>query len=190
MKIKADYVNAPLWKELTVRNRLPEELKCLDEIAHNLWWVWNYEARDLFRDLDPDLYHDVKHNPVMLLERLTFDRKEAIVKDDMPGAELVSLQVVTDMINQLVNGKLDALVLDGAVAVQYAQNNKELAIADASSELGEALPYCVAVAKGDPKGLLPEINAAIADMVANKKVEQFIADADALADVAVEVSAE
>jgi polar amino acid transport system substrate-binding protein len=120
----------------------------------------------------------------------TATTKEAIVKDEMPGAELVSLQVVTDMINQLVNGKLDALVLDGAVAVQYAQNNKELAIADASSELGEALPYCVAVAKGDPQGLLPGINAAIADMVANKKVEQFIADADALADVAVEVSAE
>ena len=120
----------------------------------------------------------------------TATTKETIVKEDMAGAELVSLQVVTDMINQLVNGKLDALVLDGAVAMQYAQNNKELAIADASSELGEALPYCVAVAKGDPKGLLPEINAAIADMVANKKVEQFIADADALADVAVEVSAE
>ena len=81
MKIKADYVNAPQWRELTVKSRLPEELKCLDEIAHNLWWVWNYEARDLFRDLDPELYHDVKHNPVMLLERLTFSRKEAILKD-------------------------------------------------------------------------------------------------------------
>ena len=81
MKIKADYVNAPQWKEMIVKSRLPEELKCLDEIAHNLWWVWNYEARDLFRDLDPDLYHDVKHNPVMLLERLTFSRKEAILKD-------------------------------------------------------------------------------------------------------------
>ncbi len=81
MKIKADYTNAPQWKELTVKSRLPQELKCLDEIAHNLWWVWNYEARDLFRDLDPELYHDVKHNPVLLLERLSFDRKEAIVKD-------------------------------------------------------------------------------------------------------------
>ena len=81
MKIKADYVNAPQWKELTVKSSLPEELKCLDEIAHNLWWVWNYEARDLFRDLDPDLYHDVKHNPVMLLERLNLSRKEEIVKD-------------------------------------------------------------------------------------------------------------
>ncbi len=81
MKIKADYVNAPQWRELTVKSTLPEELKCLDEIAHNLWWVWNYEARDLFRDLDPELYHDVKHNPVLLLERLSFARKEEIVKD-------------------------------------------------------------------------------------------------------------
>ena len=81
MKIKADYANAPQWKELTVKSSLPEQLKCLDEIAHNMWWVWNYEARDLFRDLDPELYHDVKHNPVMLLERLSFARKEAIVKD-------------------------------------------------------------------------------------------------------------
>jgi len=81
MKIKADYVNAPSWKELTVKSSLPEELKCLDEISHNLWWVWNYEARDLFRDLDPELYHDVKHNPVMLLERLSLTRKQEIVKD-------------------------------------------------------------------------------------------------------------
>lgn len=81
MKIKADYVSAPQWKELVVKSTLPEELKCLDEIAHNLWWVWNFEARDLFRDLDPELYSAVKHNPVLLLERLSFDRKEEIVKD-------------------------------------------------------------------------------------------------------------
>ena len=81
MKIKADYANSPSWKVLTVRATLPEELKCLDEIAHNLWWVWNYEARDLFRALDVEIYHEVRHNPVMLLERLSFERKEAILKD-------------------------------------------------------------------------------------------------------------
>ena len=81
MKIKADYTNAPQWKILTVKATLPEELKCLDEIAHNMWWVWNYEARDLFRELDVSLYHDVRHNPVMLLERLTFARKQEILKD-------------------------------------------------------------------------------------------------------------
>lgn len=56
-------------------------MKCLDEIAHNVWWTWNYEARDLFRDLDPELYHEVSHNPVLLLERLSYERKEKIVKD-------------------------------------------------------------------------------------------------------------
>ena len=81
MKIKADYTNDPSWKVLTVRATLPEELKCLDEIAHNMWWVWNHEARDLFRELDVEIYHDVRHNPVMLLERLSFERKEAILKD-------------------------------------------------------------------------------------------------------------
>ena len=81
MKIKADYTSAPQWRELTVKSSLPEQLKSLNEIAHNLWWVWNYEARDLFRDLDPALYHDVRHNPVLLLERLSFARKEQIVQD-------------------------------------------------------------------------------------------------------------
>lgn len=47
------------------------------------------------------------------------------------------------------------IVVDGAVAEQYAEANPDLAIAPASSELGEAQPYCIAVAKGDPKGLLP-----------------------------------
>ena len=81
MKIKANNSNTPQWKEITVKSVLPAELKCLDEIAHNMWWVWNYEARDLFRDLDPELYHEVNHNPVLLLERLKFTRKEEILKD-------------------------------------------------------------------------------------------------------------
>ncbi len=81
MKIKADYTNAPLWKEISVKTALPEELKCLDEIAHNLWWAWNYDARDLWRSLAPDLYRAVKHNPVLLLGQLSFDRTQEILKD-------------------------------------------------------------------------------------------------------------
>lgn len=81
MKIKADYANEPQWKELTVKSRLPEQLNCLDELAHNMWWAWNYEARDMWKSLDADLYEEVGHNPVLLLDRLSYDRKEAIVKD-------------------------------------------------------------------------------------------------------------
>ena len=81
MKIKADHVNAPAWKEVTVKSKLPEQLKCLDELAHNMWWAWNYEARDLWRSLDEDLYEEVGHNPVLLLDQLSYERKEEIVKD-------------------------------------------------------------------------------------------------------------
>ena len=82
MKIKADYANVPQWKEVLVKSRLPEQLKCLDELAHNMWWAWNYEARDLWRSLDEELYEEVEHNPVLLLERLSYERKEELVKDE------------------------------------------------------------------------------------------------------------
>ena len=81
MKIKADYANAPQWKEVNIKSTLPSELKCLDELAHNMWWAWNYEARNMWKSLDSDLYEEVGHNPVMLLDRLSYERKEAIVKD-------------------------------------------------------------------------------------------------------------
>ena len=46
-----------------------------------MWWAWNYEARNMWKSLDSDLYEEVGHNPVMLLDRLSYERKEAIVKD-------------------------------------------------------------------------------------------------------------
>ena len=81
MKIKADYPNNPQWKTLNIKSTLPKQLECLNELAHNMWWAWNYEARNLFKSLDEKLYEEVGHNPVLLLDRLGYDRKEAIVKD-------------------------------------------------------------------------------------------------------------
>ena len=110
--------------------------------------------------------------------------------NEMEGVTPVALQSVLDLVNELVYDKVDAILVDGGVAQQYADANPDLVIAEASAELGEAAPYCIAVQKGDPKGLLDGINAAIAKMTAENKIETFIADADALADVAVEVSAD
>lgn len=120
----------------------------------------------------------------------TATTKEEIVKEQMPGANLVSLQNVNDIVNQLVNDKIDAAVLDGGVALQYEKSNADLKVASASDELGAAEPYCIAVQKGDPKGLLPAINAAIEKMNSENKMDEFIAKADELGDVAVEVSAD
>ena len=81
MKIKSDYTNTPQFTELNVKSTLPKELVCLDEIAHNMWWAWTYQARNLFKSLDQDLYEQVGHNPVLLLERLSCERQQAIIKD-------------------------------------------------------------------------------------------------------------
>lgn len=66
---------------MTVKSTLPKELLCLDEMAHNMWWAWNYQARDLWKHLDADLYELTGHNPVVLLERLSYERKQTIVAD-------------------------------------------------------------------------------------------------------------
>ena len=110
--------------------------------------------------------------------------------NDIEGVNAVSLESVLDLVNELVYDKVDAILVDGGVAQQYADANPDLVICSASSELPTAEPYCIAVAKGDPKGLLDGINAALAKMASENKIETFIADADALASVAVEVSAD
>ena len=55
MKLQVSNTNTPAWREITVRAELPKELKPLEKISKNLWWVWNSEAKALFKDLDHDL---------------------------------------------------------------------------------------------------------------------------------------
>jgi starch phosphorylase len=42
-------------------------LERLPELAHNLFWTWQVEARELFKRLDPELWETTEHNPVRLL---------------------------------------------------------------------------------------------------------------------------
>ena len=81
MKIKASNTNQPCWKSITVKSNVPAELSKLEELAHNMWWSWNHDARSLFRSLDKTLYEDCHQNPVMLLERISFEKMEKLAKD-------------------------------------------------------------------------------------------------------------
>lgn len=108
----------------------------------------------------------------------TATTKEDVVIDSMPGAQLLSLSSVNDLVNNLVYGKCDAVVLDYAVAVQYADSNDALVVA--SVELGVVAEYKVAVQDGDPKGLLESINKTIAQVLADGTMDSFIAEAEAL----------
>lgn len=110
--------------------------------------------------------------------------KADIVNEQMTGANLVALSSVNDLVNELVYDKCDAIVLDGAVALQYAESNSDLVVADVS--LGEAAPYRVTVQKGDPKGLLESINKTIASVIESGKMDEYIQAAEELSSQALE----
>ncbi len=93
MKLPVSKTNAPVWRDVTVKAELPAQLKPLEEMARNLWWVWNSEGKSLFRDLNPDLWRATGENPVMLLQQLTSERIDEILAD----------KVMMDRIAQVYN---------------------------------------------------------------------------------------
>ena len=86
MKLQVSNTNAPAWRDITVKSELPSKLKPLEELAKNLWWVWNSEAKALFRDLNPELWRSTGENPVMVLQQLSSERLDEVIADkDMMG---------------------------------------------------------------------------------------------------------
>ena len=74
MIIKASNANQANWREISVKSNIPTALQPLDEIAHNMWWSWSHEAKDLFKDLNPDLWSEVGENPVLMLARMSYEK--------------------------------------------------------------------------------------------------------------------
>ncbi len=82
MKIKVSNANSPAWKEVNVKSHIPTELACLSEMARNIWWSWTPEARNMFKSLNPTLWKESGQNPVLLLERLSYETLEELAKDE------------------------------------------------------------------------------------------------------------
>ena len=81
MKIKASNANTPNWRDITVNTTLPEALQPLDEIAHNMWWSWSHEAKELYKAMDEKLWHDVNQNPVQMLSRISYKKLEKLATE-------------------------------------------------------------------------------------------------------------
>ena len=82
MEYSSYNVNTPQWREITVGSHLPAELRKLAEIAHNLWWTWNDDAKKLYCDLDSELWKEVEQNPVLFLERINYEKLVALAHDE------------------------------------------------------------------------------------------------------------
>ena len=77
-----DIHDKPNWKKFYIRTEIPKELESLKEISMNLWWSWNYVATDLFQSIDPDLWETVEHNPVSLLNHLSYEQLQNLKSDE------------------------------------------------------------------------------------------------------------
>lgn len=98
-----------------------------------------------------------------------------LAAENSPNANIVQLAKVTDIISELLSGKLDAAYVETAVAESYQKNYPDLFVAfDVPYEVqGSA----VGVAKGN-KALLEGINEAIAAAKADGSIDKFVAEAN------------
>ena len=62
-------------------SKMPPRIKRLPELAYNLWWSWNDDARELFRRLDLPSWRATQHNPVQLLVEISQSKLEAAAND-------------------------------------------------------------------------------------------------------------
>lgn len=98
-----------------------------------------------------------------------------LANTNSPDADIVSLPKVTDIISELLAGKLDAAYIETDVAKSYQQNYPELVIT-------MDVPYdskgsAIGVSKGN-ESLLAGVNEAIAAAIEDGSMEKFIAEAN------------
>ncbi|KGN74427.1 alpha-glucan phosphorylase [Porphyromonas macacae] len=79
--IRQKSANVPVWRDIYSYAKLPANLQRIEELSHNLWWVWNPDAQRLFKRLSPELWEKTEGNPVMLTKQLSVEALDKISTD-------------------------------------------------------------------------------------------------------------
>ncbi|HEX5919959.1 MAG TPA: DUF3417 domain-containing protein, partial [Nocardioides sp.] len=69
------------FRRFTVRPVLPEPLGALSVLAGNLRWSWHPPTQDVFSSIDPELWRQVKCDPVRFLGAVGRERLDQLVED-------------------------------------------------------------------------------------------------------------
>ena len=121
---------------------------------------------------------DAVNDPSVSVGAQTGSIQLDLAQKNSPDADIVSLPKVTDIISELLAGKLDAAYIETDVAKSYQKNYPDL-------EIVADVPYdvvgsSIGVSKGN-EALLAAVNEAIAAAKADGSLEEYIAEANALA---------
>lgn len=121
----------PKIRSFSVLPVLPDSLKGLETIAHNIFWSWNPEFVELFKRIDSDLWSACSHNPLKLLNSITQSRLDALAEN----------QGFLSQLNRAVE-KLQLYLNEQTWFQKVSSNPDDLVIAYFSAEFGlhECLP--------------------------------------------------
>ena len=86
-------------KSFVVAPKVPDRLKPLLNLAHNMWWTWNRQARELFTLMDPDLLSKGDHNPLYMIGNMSQERLEQLASDE---SFLLELDRITAQYNEYI----------------------------------------------------------------------------------------
>lgn len=105
--------------------------------------------------------------------------QEGIAKENFDEANIKSLAKVTDLVLDLKNKKVDAILIEEGVAKINCDKNKDIAMSDfvVTDENGGA---AIALKKGSTE-LQTEVNKTISKLKEEDKITKFVSDANDLA---------
>lgn len=108
--------------------------------------------------------------------------QEDVVKNQLKGAKLVSIEKVPNMVVEVNQGSLDALVVEKTIAESYVEQNPDLMIAsDITLKPSSDEAFAIALPKGQTK-LQSEMNKIIKKLNDDGKIEQFVKENNQLAE--------
>lgn len=102
--------------------------------------------------------------------------QETYAKDSLSNANIVSLTLMGEAVNELKNGQVKAILLDSAVAEGYIGQNPDLAIAALAFKTEEENAKAIAMSK-DSGDLKTEINKIIAKIVESDEYNTYLEEA-------------
>ena len=131
----------------------------------------------VIRKADSDKYKDYAAFDKLPVGAQTGSIQMGLAEENTPNANIIGLAKVTDIVSELVSGKLEGAFIEKAVAEQYIKNYPEL-------EIAWDVPYdtegsAIALKKGSD--LLPAVNEVIAKALSDGSMDEYIATAQELA---------
>ena len=140
-----------------------------------------YESENvvLIRKTDVDKYTDTDSLDGLSVGTQKGTIQETVASEQLTGAKVVSLTQNSEMINELKNSQIEAVVLEKPIAEGYVANNSDLTISNITLTSDDTDAYAVALPKGSTK-LKNKINKVIKKLKESGEIDQFIQDAYAL----------